>query len=261
MGKEAYAAVERRAGSSYAPPSAAEEKSKNGPCACFAARAKKQKKNSSVTPADVFPSRTLRQPRTSSRVPSARARNAISRPSQLGWRQSSAVARRTRSRRRTPRDPAGDDDASRAHVRCRATAERVEARPRRRLTRSSERPRRCRESAARGPLFHDTARLPARGDVRGLGRMAREATAPEGKRRETQPRVHVDVPAHRERRRGGRRGFLVSPLFWGCARDERSSAVFRERKTKASHPGRSRRDASQTAHCLGPSRARVRAGR
>ena len=65
---------------------------------------------------------------------------------------------RTRSRRRRPRDPAGDDDVSRAHARCRAAAERAETRARRRLPR----PRRCREAASRRrPLFHDTAR----GDV------------------------------------------------------------------------------------------------
>ena len=112
---------------------------------------------------------------------------------------------RTRSRRRRPRDPAGDDDVSRAHARCRAAAERVETRARRRLPR----PRRCREAASRRrPLFHDTAR----GDVPCLGRMAREAVARDGKRLETQPRVHADVPVDVERRRGGRRGVLVVAL-------------------------------------------------
>lgn len=112
---------------------------------------------------------------------------------------------RTRSRRRRPREPAGDDDVSRAHARCRAAAERVETRARRRLPR----PRRCREAAPRRrPLFHDTAR----GEVPGLGRMARESVAREGKRLETQPRVHADVPVDVERRRGGRRGVLVVAL-------------------------------------------------
>lgn len=112
---------------------------------------------------------------------------------------------RTRSRRRRPREPAGDDDVSRAHARCRAAAERVETRARQRLPR----PRRCREAAPRRrPLFHDTAR----GEVPGLGRMARESVAREGKRLETQPRVHADVPVDVERRRGGRRGVLVVAL-------------------------------------------------
>ena len=124
---------------------------------------------------------------------------------------------RTRSRRRRPRDPAGDDDVSRAHARCRAAAERVETRARRRVPR----PRRCREAAPRRrPLFHDTAR----GDVPGLGRMAREPVAREGKRLETQPCVHVDVPVDVERRRGGRRGVLVVTLG-GSEREARILGV------------------------------------
>jgi charged multivesicular body protein 6 len=78
--------------------SAGKEKTKkNGPSARFAARAKKN------SPASNSPD-VSRQPRTCSRVPSSARETRFSRPSQLGWRQSFAVARRTRSRRVTPRD-------------------------------------------------------------------------------------------------------------------------------------------------------------
>ena len=111
-------------------------------------------------------------------------------------------------------DPAGDDDVSRAHARCRAAAERVETR-----ATTPPTPPACR-SASRRRAFS----TPRAGTCH-LGRMAREAIARDGKRLETQPRVHADVPVDVERRRRGRR------------RPRRSRGKRAVRPSSASGPG------------------------